>query len=150
MPLWALRKAGTSKAFQWSVNRQATYIPFAYLQTLLTAYMMKSRERSACKCSNGRIQFSWRSHIRNCRCSGDICSSGEISCWHRDILPTRLTNCLSNWAEKRIDLHTSAVAVQWPMFFYPGGGLKMRKRVICGTAAAATVIGVLLWRWWRK
>ena len=53
-------------------------------------------------------------------------------------------------AEKRIDLHTSAVAVQWPMFFYPGGGLKMRKRVICGTAAAATVIGVLLWRWWRK
>ena len=32
----------------------------------------------------------------------------------------------------------------------PGGGLKMRKRVICGTAAAATVIGVLLWRWWRK
>ena len=40
--------------------------------------------------------------------------------------------------------------VQWPMFFYPGGGLKMRKRVICGTAAAATVIGVLLWRWWRK
>ena len=62
----------------------------------------------------------------------------------------RLMNCWSNWAEKRIDLHTSAVAVQWPMFFYPGGGLKMRKRVICGTAAAATVIGVLLWRWWRK
>lgn len=25
----------------------------------------------------------------------------------------------------------------------------MKKRVICGTAAAATVIGVLLWRWWR-
>ena len=72
--------------------------------------MMKSRERSACKCSNERIQFSWKSHIRNCRCSGDICSSGEISCWHRDILPTRLTNCLSNWAEKRIDLHTSAAA----------------------------------------
>lgn len=110
MPLWALRKAGTSKAFQWSVNRQATYIPFAYLQTLLTAYMMKSRERSACKCSNGRIQFSWKSHIRNCRCSGDICSSGEISCWRRDILPIRLMNCWSNWAEKRIDLHTSAAA----------------------------------------
>ena len=34
--------------------------------------MMKSRERSACKCSNERIQFSWKSHIRNCRCSGDI------------------------------------------------------------------------------
>ena len=100
MPFWALRKAGTSKAFQWSVNRQATYIPFAYLQTLLTAYMMKSRERSACKCSNERIQFNWRSHIRNCRCSGDICSSGEISCWRRDILPIRLMNCWSNWAEK--------------------------------------------------
>ena len=26
----------------------------------------------------------------------------------------------------------------------------MRKRVICGTAAAATVIGVLLWRWWKS
>lgn len=110
MPFWAPRKAGTSNAFLWSVNRQTTYIPFAYLQTFLATYMISSRERSACKCSNGRTQFSWRSHIRNCRCSGDTCSSGEISCWRRDILPIRLTNCLSNWAEKRIELHTSATA----------------------------------------
>jgi len=34
------------------------------------------------------------------------------------------------------------------MFFYPEGGLKMRKRVICGTAAA--IIGALLWHWWRE
>ena len=105
-------KVGTNDAFLWSVNRQATYIPFAYLQTFLAAYMMKSKRkiRSACKCSNGRIQFSWNSHIRNCRCSGDTCSSGETSCWCRNILLTRLTNCLLNWAEKRIDLHTSAAA----------------------------------------
>ena len=28
----------------------------------------------------------------------------------RDILPIRLMNCWSNWAEKQIDLHTSAAA----------------------------------------